>query len=313
MQRRLPIIVLAGSDAYPGAVPPGMRSEDMLDGYKGVHRLPGGRCLAGELVDRLKRSDWFEEPILVGPRHVYDGHVSCEVVDADGNLATVLSRTFEFIRSRFDLSSPIAISTCDILPTPEDVNRLLATCYYPYRDCMFWWQLVEAQPNELGASAWKQPYRMRPAIGEPTKNLYPGHLVILRPGALRLSLTNRILQLAYHYRTRDMHKRFFWMIARGLGRLIVEDLCDLVRLRVPLLTVSIPYRGLSAYRRLCRQQLTLTDFENHVAKTFLHRECRISLGRPVVFATTSLVSFAKDIDTKAELKEAAASAPCISA
>ncbi len=90
MPTRLAIIVLAGSDPYPAPVPPGLQQEDMLSGYKGSHRLPWGRCLAGELVERVKESDRFEEPILLGPRRVYEGQVNCKIVDVDGNLMTTL-------------------------------------------------------------------------------------------------------------------------------------------------------------------------------------------------------------------------------
>ena len=71
MLSRLPCIVLAGSDPPAGVIPRELKREDMLTGYKGAHRLPWGRCLAGELVERIKESDRFEEPILVGPRRIY--------------------------------------------------------------------------------------------------------------------------------------------------------------------------------------------------------------------------------------------------
>ena len=313
MPARLAIIVLAGSDPYPAPVPHGLKREDMLSGYKGSHRLPWGPCLAGELVERVKESDRFEEPILLGPRRLYEGQVNCEIVDVDGNLMTTLRRAFQVIRSRFSLYSPIALSTCDILPTPDEISHLLETCYDPYRKCMFWWQLVEAQPSDLGASAWKQSYQIHPDVGQPPKELYPGHLVIARPGALRTSLTIRILEAAYRYRSLNIHKRHFRMIARVLGRLAAEDFRHLFLFKFPALTVSIPYHGLRAYYKLRRQQLTLPDFEYAVAKAFLRSEFHhCARGRPVVFAITQIQSFAKDIDTKAELAEASASMPCIS-
>ena len=305
MPGRLPIIILAGSDPRPGAVPRGLKREDMLSGYKGAHRLPWGRCLAGELVERVKESDRFEEPILVGPRWVYDGQVDCEIVDVDGYLMTTLRSAFQVIRNRFSLSSPIAFSTCDILPTPDEIHRLLETCYVPYQECMFWWQLVEAKPEDLGISAWKQLYQIRPGFGQLPKNLYPGHLVIARPSALRIGLTNRILELMYRYRNREIHKRQFRMITRSLRTLVAEDLHDLFSLKLPVLTVSIPYYGLRAYYRLRHRTLTLPDFESAVAKAFVRREFHhFAHGRPVVFAITQILSFAKDIDTKAELAEA---------
>jgi hypothetical protein len=313
MPARLAIVVLAGSDPYPVPVPNGLKQEEMLTGYKGSHRLPWGACLAGELVERVKRSDRFEEPILLGPRRVYEGQVNCEIVDVDGNLMTILRFALQVIRSRFSPFSPIAFSTCDILPTPDEIRHLLEACYDPYRKCMFWWQLVEAQPSDLGASGWKQSYQICSDVGQPPKDLYPGHLVIARPGALRTSLTIRILETAYRYRSRDIHKRHFRMISRILGRLAAEDFRHLLLFKFPALTVSIPYYGLRAYNKLRCQQLTLPDFEYALGKAFLRSEFRhCARGRPVVVAITQIPSFAKDIDTKAELAEAGVSKPCIS-
>lgn len=305
MLERLPIIILAGSDPSPGIVPHGLKREDMLTGYKGAHRLPWGRCIAGELVERVKESDRFEEPILVGPRRIYEGQVDCPIVDAEGNLMTTLRSAFQAIRDRFSFDSPVAFSTCDILPTADETRRLLETCYAPYQECMFWWQMVEAEPEELGASAWKRPYQIRPEVGQPLKNLYPGHLVIGRPNALRIGLTNRILEVMYRYRNREIHKRHIRMIARCLGTLVAEDLHGLSSLKLPLLTASIPYYALSRCYRIRHRTLALPDFESTVAKAFVRREFHHAAhDRPVVFATTRILSFAKDIDTKAELAEA---------
>ena len=306
MLSRLLCIVLAGSDPPAGVIPRGLKREDMLTGYKGAYRLPWGRCLAGELVERIKESDRFEEPILVGPRRIYDGQVDCQIVDAEGNLMTTLQTAIQVIRNRFSFSSPVAFSTCDILPTPDEIRRLLETCYAPYQECPFWWQMVEAKPEELGTSAWKQPYPIRPDVGQPPKNLYLGPLVIARPSALRIGLVNRILELMYRYRNREIHKRHFRMIARGLGTLVTEDLHALSSLKLPLLTVSIPYYALRGYYRLRYQALTMPDIESAVAKAFVRREFHHAAhSRPVVFAITRILSFAKDIDTKAELAEVA--------
>jgi hypothetical protein len=278
----------------------------MLTGYKGAHRLPWGRCLAGELVERIKESDRFEEPILVGPRRIYDGQVDCQIVDAVGNLMTTLQTAFQVIQNRYSFSSPVAFFTCDILPTPDEIRRLLETCYAPYQECPFWWQMVEAKPEELGTSAWKQPYPIRPDVGQPPKNLYPGHLVVARPSALRIGLANRILELMYRYRNREIHKRHFRIIARGLGTLVTEDLHDVSSLKLPLLTVSLPYYALRDRYRLRHRALTIPDIESAVAMAFLRRESHHAAhNRPVVIAITRILSFAKDIDTKAELAEVA--------
>jgi len=80
MPDRLPIIVLASSDSRPGAVPDGMHRDKMLSGPKGTIQLQNGRCLAAELVDRIRSSGCFAEPILLGPKQWYDGKVDCEII-----------------------------------------------------------------------------------------------------------------------------------------------------------------------------------------------------------------------------------------
>jgi hypothetical protein len=301
----LPLLILANSDRQAGPVPRGLRPEDMLRGFKGAHRLASGRCLAAELVERYRQSGRFADPILIGPRHVYQGEVDCEIVHVEGNLPETLNGLREVVLSRFDPASPVAFSTCDILPTPDEVRRLLETSYDPHADCVFWGQLVEARPQALGASAWKPGYRFVRERAEADLNLYPGHLVIARPAALRIRLTNHLLSLAYRYRNRDLRRRPWRMVASGLGRLLWADLRSLLMGRLPILTLSIPYHGLKGYYRFRRGKLTPREFEYRLAKTFLHRDFhRAAHGRPVVFAITSILSFAKDIDTVAELAEA---------
>ena len=174
MPARIPIIVLAGSDSRPGPVPRELEADDMLHGYKGAMPLSSGRPLVGELVGRLRASDRFDDPIVIGPRRVYEGHVDCEVVDVEGNLALTLEAVRELIRSRFDLSTPLALSTCDILPTSEEIDRLLAERYEPHAACSFWGQLIVAEPEQMGASCWKPSYHFLPDVGQPPANMYPG-------------------------------------------------------------------------------------------------------------------------------------------
>src|SRR5690242_5229839 len=107
MADRLPLIILAGSDRRAGPVPAGLRSEQVLRGCKGAHRLLSGRPLLAELVDRYRQSGRFADPIVVGPEHVYRGLVDCEVVDVEGNLAATLATVRELAMSRFDPHEPL--------------------------------------------------------------------------------------------------------------------------------------------------------------------------------------------------------------
>jgi hypothetical protein len=163
------------------------------------------------------------------------------------------------------------------------------------------------------------PYRERPPLppalsegkgGEPL-NVYPGHLVIARPAALRIRLTNHLLKVAYRFRNRDMRYRHLQIVAHGLGRLVWEDFRQLFLGKLPVLTFSIPYHGLRAYYLWRRGGLTLPGFEHAICRTFLHRRYQgRNGGRPVVFARSRILSFAKDIDTVAELAELGARVSC---
>jgi hypothetical protein len=310
MAERLPILVLAGSDPEAGPVPKGLDAGEMLTGYKGACRLSGGRCLVAELVERIRKCERFDDPIVVAPRRVFEQEVDCEIVDVDGPLITTLNRVIEVLEGRFrDAFAPVALSTCDILPTPEEFCQLLEAWYEPAKQCMLWWELVESEPERLGASAWKPSYPVPVDVGEPVKNVYPGHLVILRPKSLRTRLLVHFLRMAYRYRNWSARTRHLRMILHGLGRLMVDDVRNLFVFKAPLLTVSVPYTGLRTYRRFRRGELTLRELERSIGKTVLHREFQhAAQGRPVVFPLTPILSFAKDIDTHAELAEVAAQA-----
>jgi hypothetical protein len=304
MFERLPLIILAGSDEGRSAVPDQLQADDMLDGPKGDKVLRSGRCLVEELVHSVRESDCFSDIVIVGPKRRYGGKVSCDVVDVEGNLVNTLQSVVDTVQARYDVQQPVALSSCDILPTAGDFRSLLNDSYAAHRESHFWWQMVEATAEQMGASHWKPAYHFPEAPGEPQRRLYPGHLVVTRVASLRIHLGTRLLQLAYRYRNRMLRKRYLGITLRMLGTLISEDLRNLLAGKPPTLTFSVPYRGLSAYFKYQRRELTLRDYERAVASIMLHREFhRSSGGRPVVISISPIVSFAKDIDTVAELEE----------
>jgi hypothetical protein len=308
----LPIIVLAGSDTRPAKVPEGMQHDQMLTGPKGTIQLRTGRCLAAELVERIRASQCFAEPLLLGPRSWYQGKIDCELIHVEGTLVQTLRQLASTVKDRFDGHQPITVTTCDILPSGADFQQLLTKDYAPVADAMFWWQMIEAQPEDMGAGSWKPSYRIPPDTGREPLSLYPGHLVIARPAALRLQLTNRLLELAYRYRNRALKKRYIWITLGAIGSLIAQEVRNLASFQLPVLTFMLPYIGLRDFFKHRRGKATLRDYEDFLAKTFLHRRYHHAAGgRPLVIATTSLLSFAKDIDTKAELEELDSAEPCI--
>ncbi|MHB0957136.1 MAG: hypothetical protein ACYC0X_14450 [Pirellulaceae bacterium] len=303
MSERLPIMILGGSDSRPGNVPAGLAPGVLLSGPKGTIRLRSGRCLAAELIERIRATQRFTEPLLLGPRSWYEGHVDCEICHVEGTLIQTLGEMTKIAHQRWDGAQPFAVTSCDILPAVADFRHLLDRDYAPHAASVFWWQMIEAQPDAMGAGAWKPCYHIRPDVDQEPTPLYPGHLVIARAGALRSALLNRLLQLAYQYRNLVLEKRYLGITGRALGTLLAEDLCNLGHLQYPVLTLQVPYVGLRGYYRYRRCQASLRDLETFLATAFVHRAYNGSGTRPVVITISRLLAFAKDIDTWAELEE----------
>jgi len=303
MLNRTPIFVLGGSDSEPGPVPKDMERSRMLRGCKGTIDLPIGHCLAQELIDRIRSAELFHEPVIFGPRRVYDGLVDCRIVDVEGNLADTLRAVRIEVLRQTDLSRPVAFTTCDILPTSDEYRELLDACYFPNSKSCLWGQLVAEEPTAMGASSWKPAYQFRPNDNSIPRTMYPGHLLIARPAAVRIRLMNHLLQLAYRHRNLRLLSRPVPMIAKGIGRLMLEDSRNLLRGQLPILSVSIPWHCLAAFFQFQRGRLSVPSFSRSIMKVFLHRDFHHGEFPPVVFSTTSILSFAKDIDTEDELAE----------
>jgi hypothetical protein len=300
----LPIFILAGSDSSPDTVPPGVHPSDVLAGPKGRILLRTGRCLVAELVDRIRASGRFGEPLLVGPRQWYSGLVDCEILSVQGTLVDTLRQLADAVRHRLPPEQPFAVTSCDILPSASSFRQLLDEDYRSHDDALFWWQMVQAAPQQMGAAQWKPAYRLPVQPGGQPLNLYPGHLVITRAEGLRFTLINRLLQLAYRYRNRLLENRYLGITLGALGTLITHDIRNLARFQLPVLTLAIPFYGLRGYFKYRRSTAALQHVEQFLSKTFLHRSYhRAAGGRPVVISVTRQLAFAKDIDTQAELRE----------
>lgn len=315
MQRlteRLPLIVLAGSDQRQGSVPIGMQNDDMLAGFKGMLPLPDGRFLVAEIIERYRRSGRFLDPVLVGPAHIYDAQaLQCEVVNSDGSIAETLQTAVQLIDQRFGSGTPVGMTTCDVLPSVTEIQELLSSHYDPVSDCVFWGQFIAAKPGQMGASRWKPSYRFAQHQKRAVLGVYPGHLVILRAAALNVDVTIALVRLAYLYRNRPLLRRVPGMLAHGITLLARHDLQQWCRLQWSNTTFNAPWQCLSAYSRYRHGQLTIDDFERAFTRTFVRRAYRSAAGEhPVRFVISPILSFAKDLDTKAEFTEALRALSC---
>lgn len=299
MTHPIPLFILGGSDTRRGPLHQELSAEEVLSGFKGALPLPTGRCLAAELIDRYRQTGRFRDPILLGPRETYRDLVDCEIVDVRGPLATTLACLCHEAKSRWPSSQPIAVSACDILPTADEIRHLLETGYDVHPDCKFWWEMVVSEPEGLGASSWKPKYPIRRNRDQSPESMYPGHLLIFRPDALRLEAWIRILALAYKYRNRPVRQRILPMLFRGLMTLATQDVRNLGRGQIPILTLSIPWQFLRAVLAFQRRTLTISEFEHRIGQVLLHRSFR---GSPdtVVVTLTEIRSFAQDIDSERE-------------
>ena len=302
MSDRLPIIILAGGNDQLETIPRGFSADDVLRGFKGAVTLPSGRCIAAELVQRVRDSERFQEPIVVGPRRVYHDLVDCEIVDTAGNLLSTISAFTELLNERYR-ERPVAVSACDILPTAADFRELLDQSYLPYASSGLWWEMIAATPEEMGVSGWKPSYRMRMAPGEPLLNLYPGHLLILRADAVRLDWFNRFLMLAYRFRNRSVYERVIRITLRVLWLWLAEDLKRIVSFRWPGRVVASPYGIFRTYFQYSRERLTVPGLAGELARQIMVPDRVRGLDHPVAMAVTRVRSFAKDIDTRPELEE----------
>ncbi len=302
MSDLLPIIILAGGNDRLETIPDGFTADEMLRGFKGAVRLPSGRCIAAELVQRVRESGRFETPVLVGPRRVYGDLVDCEILDTSGDLLSTIT-AFTGLMTRRYADRPVAVSACDILPTGAEFRELLDGSYQPYADSGLWWQLIAAEPAEMGASSWKPSYRMRPAPDEPSLNLYPGHLLVLRSGAVRLDWFNRFLMLAYRFRNRSVYERTVRITLRVLGLWLADDIRKAASLRWPGRVVAAPYGIFRTYFRYCRGSLTVPELAAELARQVMVPGTTPRTAHPVAMVVTPIRSFAKDIDTRQELEE----------
>ncbi len=302
MSDLLPIIILAGGNDRLETIPDGFTADDILRGFKGAVRLPSGRCIADELVRRVRESGRFEAPVLVGPRRVYGDLVDCEIVDTSGDLLSTITAFTGLMTQRY-ADRPVAVSACDILPTATEFRELLDGLYRPHADSGLWWQLIAAEPAEMGASSWKPSYRIRPSRDEPPLNLYPGHLLILRSGAVRLDWFNRFLMLAYRFRNRSVYERTVRITLRVLGLWLADDIRRAASLRWPGRVVAAPYGIFRTYFRYSRGSLTVPELAAELARQIMVPDSAPPAAHSAAMVVTRIRSFAKDIDTRQELEE----------
>jgi hypothetical protein len=302
----LPIVVLAGSDPRPAALPADGRDKHPLAGYKGVDVRIGDRTLVETVVDRLRASGRFDPVYVAGPISAFERIQSdSSLIDADGTFGQNIQTSVEALRSAHP-GRPVAFITCDVLPEVETLQTLMDD-YVRNAPCDLWCPLIHAPEDRkrLGASAWKPAYRVVPREGVPAVGVLPGHLAVVDPDALRLNFLYRLFQLGYHTRNRPIDYRRGVMVRGVVLELLYQDLLHLFTLRAPTLTWSVLSVGIATARELQRGTVTRARLERALRKIFVtSRHRKRNPDRRVLLPIVEGLSLALDIDTEEEARAA---------
>ncbi len=301
---RIPLIILAGGDKTPTRLPEEGAGKHPLCGLKGIDIRLGDRPMVDLLLDSLRAAEAFEPIFIAGPASVYgESRRGARVIDTDGSFGENLRTSIEKVMEQHP-SGPLAFITCDVLPDGEELRRLLED-YERHRPLVFWFSLIlaPADPELLGASAWKPQYRITMAGAEEASKVLPGHLIIVEPSRFRRDLVFRAFELAFSSRNRSIGYRLFYIVGHVIFFLLGLDLKRALRLRPPKLTVTTVYNAILLGSKLRQGTITTTELEKRFRLIFVEEDQRpVDRGR-IVFSDA--LTMAKDIDTVEEAEEKA--------
>ena len=301
----LPLVILGGSDRRAAALPEAAAGKHALTGYKGVDVRLGGRPLVDVVAERFLASGGFAPVYLAGPEAVYrDLRLRAALIPTDGSFGRNIKVAMDQMRASHP-GMRVAFTTCDILPDPADLalvlDRLAAET-----PADAWFPLIPVVEGKagLGASAWKPSYQVRVGPEHRAVRTLPGHLVVVRPEAIRWGFFDRLLDEGYGTRNRGVLFRRTVMIRRLLGALVAAEFRSLAAGVAPTLTAALFRIALWGARGLAAGTLTPEDLERLTDPLFVdpayrraHPEGRFRL--PLLQAP----SLALDIDTEEEAQE----------
>ncbi len=303
----LPLIVLGGRDRRSSTLPEAGQDKHQLRGYKGIDLKIGGRPLITLVCERLQASGAFAPLYVAGPRALYEGVVEAvSTIDTDGDFGQNIGAALAAVMTLHP-GSPVAFTTCDVLPDQTDLAGLLAD-YRRHAPLDFWMPLIRVpeDPSRLGESQWKPRYRLVPEGETAAVEILPGHLIVVDPLALRRDLLYRLFELSYRTRNKSVEVRRLVIARKLLGSLIFEDLRRLARLRPPTFTWDVTVNGLAIAAGLRSGRMGANRLAHHVAGVYVRRlHRREHPGRQGRMPILDGLSLAKDIDTEEEAREMA--------
>ena len=299
--KSVPLIVLGGSDRRPAYMPPRGRSKHPLTGIKGVDVKIGDRPLIEVVIDRLREADAFDPIYVAGPGHAYRSLRDGISIDTDGGFGRNIQVGVETAR-RLHGDGPLAITTCDIVPDPDEVRNVVDD-FWTHSPIDFFFPMIRApkDPTQLGASGWKPRYHVKPGGTEAPVPVLPSHLAIFDSAALRWKFIYRLMDLAYRTRNRPILYRSAYMARRLLWMTLVQDLIHILNLRLPTFTWDTLLSGTLAARRLKEKVIQQSELELALRRMFVkRRHRRQNPDHKVRMPVVDAMSLARDIDTQEE-------------
>jgi hypothetical protein len=299
--KKIPIIILAGSDGRPSELPAGVGAGKSLSGLKGADIMIDGVPLVSNVVRRIRASRSFGPIYIAGPARVYRSICpDVELIDTNVDFGTNIDRSLRTVQAR-QPGDPVAFITCDILPSAETLDAM-AENFRNAAPCDLWFPVVRVpeDPTQLGVSAWKPRYRLVPTQGQPAVEMLGGHLVIVDPPALRLEFLRRLFRHAYATRNRNLAYRRSVVLLNMIGSVIAEDFRRLLSGRRPDVTWTAVRAGVLGVRKVGRGRLTVAQLEHVLSDLLIQRDRVRKSGCRVHVAVVDHLSLALDIDTEEE-------------
>jgi hypothetical protein len=299
--KKIPIIILAGSDGRPSELPAGVGAGKSLSGLKGADILIDGVPLVSNVVRRIRASRSFGPIYVAGPARVYRSICpDVELIDTNVDFGTNIDRSLRIVQA-CQPGDPVAFITCDILPEAETLDAM-AEDFRNAAPCDLWFPVVRVpeDPTQLGVSAWKPRYRLVPTPGQPAVEMLGGHLAIVDPPALRLDFLRRLFRHAYATRNRNLAYRRSVVLSNMIGSVLAEDFRRLLSGRRPDVTWTTVRAGVLGARRLGRGRFTVAQLEHVLSDLLIQRDRVRKRGCRVHVAVVDHLSLALDIDTEEE-------------
>lgn len=303
-KQTMPLIVLAGRTPGSSRLPDGVTDRHVLSGCKGAELTIAGRPLVTHVIERMRAAKAFDPVILAGPASAYSTmDLDARLLDTDESFGVNIRNAVEQIHAEYP-DKPVAFITCDVLPEKEELQLALED-YHLGRETDLWFPLIRyANDGALGSSDWKPKYSVTPdSQGEPV-SILPGHLVIVRPAAIRRRFLYRLMNVTYNTRNRPVLYRTWVLFSRLAGAMTREDFAALMEGHIPRLWFRALRDGIFAGVSLSRGGTAVSELERVADNLLIWPHCRDEWPeRGVRAPLLDALSLARDIDTREEASE----------